>query len=503
MVNASAPSGKIPLQSFYLNNNNSLTLQERLTSAIVELILNMRVPVGTRLPSTRALARHLGISRLTVSLVFTDLMARGYLDSRPRSGYVVADTAPYRRLTLPRPEGGADHVNWQRYLAHDGLERRQIQKPQNWRSYPYPFIYGQPDFQIFQSTIWRDCARRAMGARDYTIVADDQLAQDDPMLIDYILRNTLIRRGIRARPEEVLLTIGAQNALYITARMLAGPGRLGVIENPGYPDFAMALQFAGLPYALARVDDKGLDPTNIPKGATLVAITPSHHIPTGATMPRQRREALLQQAAREDFLIVEDDYETEMSVGTSPQPALKALDEMGRVIYIGSFSKTLFPGLRIGFLVAPAPFIDQARRVRAVMLRHPPGLLQRITAYFLALGHYDTYLRRLRHRMNARRTELTAALEKSPFQFAAEPRHGGSSLWMQTPDGTDSALLAKTARERGVLIEPGKPFFETAQDPCPFFRLGYSSLPRASIQPGVDALSDAWRVGAGHDGPLG
>lgn len=483
---------RIPLESFYLTDNKSLSLQERLASGIVELILNMQAPVGARLPSTRSLAKFLGISRLTVTLVYTELTSQGYLDSQPRSGFAVSGTVPHRRLVPEPPGDKAGGVDWGAYLVDDGLAARQIRKPPNWRSFPYPFIYGQPDFQIFQSAVWRDCARRAMGARDYAIMADDQRTRDDPMLIDYILRNTLIRRGIHARPEEVLLTVGAQNALYITARMLAGADRLGVIEDPGYPDFAMALKSAGLKYTGAPVDEEGLMLEKIPAAASLVAVTPSHHIPTGATMPRPRREALLAQAERDNFLIVEDDYETEMSFETRPQPALKALDQMGRVIYIGSFSKTLFPGLRIGFLVAPAPFIEQARRIRAVMLRHPPGLLQRITAYFLALGHYDAHLRRLRHRMSARRTSLIEALTQSPFDFAAAPHHGGTSLWMQTPDGSDSEKLADAAKQRGVLIEAGTPFFEQPGPNCPNFRLGYSSIPRAKIQPGIAALAEAW-----------
>lgn len=491
MPDKSRERERIPLESFYLTDNKRLSLQERLASGIVELILNMQAPVGARLPSTRALAKFLGISRLTVTLVYTELTSQGYLDSQPRSGFAVASTVPHRHLAPKLSGNRSGGVDWDTYLADDGLAARQIRKPRNWRSFPYPFIYGQPDFQIFQSAVWRDCARRAMGARDYTIMADDQRTHDDPMLIDYILRNTLIRRGIHARPEEVLLTVGAQNALYITARMLAGPGRLGVIEDPGYPDFAMALKSAGLKYTTAPVDGSGLDIDRIPQGATLVSVTPSHHIPTGATMPRQRREALLAQAERDDFLIVEDDYETEMSLDARPLPALKALDQMGRVIYIGSFSKTIFPGLRIGFLVAPAPFIAQARRIRAVMLRHPPGLLQRITAYFLALGHYDSHLRRLRHRMSARRDNMIAALTHAPFEFAIAPHHGGTSLWMRTPDGHDSEKLADAARQRGVLIETGTPFFEQPAPSCPNFRLGYSSIPRVKIRPGIAALTAA------------
>jgi GntR family transcriptional regulator/MocR family aminotransferase len=214
-------------------------------------------------------------------------------------------------------------------------------------------------------------------------------------------------------------------------------------------------------------------------------------------MPLARRHELLTRAAADDFLIVEDDYDFEMSYLAPPAPALKSLDRSGRVIYIGSFSKSLFPGLRIGYMVAPAPLIARARALRAIMLRHPPNHLQRMTAYFLALGHYDAHIVRLRGALKRRRVLIEQALSETPLHIAGAARSGGSSLWIRAPDGIDSGLLAERLQQDSVLIEPGEVFFETPPMPCPFFRLGYSSIREADIQPGIARI--AQRVAELHD----
>lgn len=206
-------------------------------------------------------------------------------------------------------------------------------------------------------------------------------------------------------------------------------------------------------------------------------------------MPLARRRDLLARAAAHDFLIVEDDYDFEMSYLAPPAPALKSLDRSGRVIYVGSFSKSLFPGLRIGYMVAPAPFIARARALRAIMLRHPPNHLQRITAYFLALGHYDAHIVRLRGALKRRRALMEQALAATGLRIAGAARSGGSSLWIEGPAGIDSAVLAARLQEDSVLIEPGEVFFETSPQPCAFFRLGYSSIREGDIAPGIALIA--------------
>lgn len=482
-------SDRIPVEMFFLRDSEAGTLQGRLAAAIVQAILETRARPGTRLPSSRGLAESLGISRMTVTLVYQELISQGYLETRARSGIMVAATVPHRRLRVQEPLPRETALDWDSWLSDHQPRQRVIRKPANWRDFRYPFIYGQSDPGLFDHNAWRDCARRAWGTRDFGELASDFYGADDPMLIDYICSNSLPRRGIHARPDEVLVTLGAQNALFITVELLARGDRLAVTEDPGYPDFAETLRRAHSPTTFLDVDEGGLDPQMLPQGTRLVIVTPSHNIPTGATMPLARRRELLARAAAHDFLIVEDDYDFEMSYLAPPAPALKSLDRAGRVIYIGSFSKSLFPGLRIGYMVAPAPLIARARALRAIMLRHPPNHLQRITAYFLALGHYDAHIVRLRGALKRRRALMEQALGETPLRIAGAARSGGSSLWIEAPGGIDSSLLAERLQQDSVLIEPGEVFFETPPAPCPFFRLGYSSIREADIQPGIALIA--------------
>lgn len=481
----------IPPEAIFLRGGSGQTLQARLIAGIVEHLLANRIPPGTRLPSTRALAEALGLSRMTVTLVYQELASRGFIVSRPRSGFEVARDVPALRIGSAAQDPTAQEVLWDQWLGGWMKRKRVIRKPADWRSYPYPFIFGQGDPALFDHAAWRDCARRALGAREFSELAFDLLTRDDPMLIDHICTRTLPRRGIHARPEEVLITVGSQNALFLAIGILAKPDRLAVIEEPGYPDFVETLRRSDAPWRCVPVDRDGLDPAKLPDRTRLVVATPSHNIPTGATMPLQRRMDLLARAEADDFLIIEDDYDYEMSYLAPPLPALKSLDRQGRVIYLGSFSKSLFPGLRIGYLVAGEPMIAAARDARAIMLRHPPTHLQRTTAHFLALGHYDAHVVRLREEMQRRRIEMMDALGRTEFRIAGTARDGGASVWLSGPDEIDSMDLAEHGRRRGVLIEPGAVFFETPPRPCPFFRLGYGSIPSDKIRPGLEQLQKA------------
>ena len=202
-----------------------------------------------------------------------------------------------------------------------------------------------------------------------------------------------------------------------------------------------------------------------------------------------RRTALLEKAERDDFLIVEDDYEFEMSFLKPPSPALKSLDKNGRVIYVGSFSKSIFPGLRLGYLVGPAPFIREARALRASVLRHPPGHIQRTVTYFLSRGHYDALVRRMGRAFHERRNAMDAAIANHGLTVAGSGSFGGSSQWMRAPEHIDTQDLAQRLRDKSVLIEPGHAFFGQSDPPRNYYRLAYSSIPAPRIADGIDILA--------------
>ena len=292
----------------------------------------------------------------------------------------------------------------------------------------------------------------------------------------------------------MLLTLGAQNALWITVATLLGPGRRAVVENPGYSGLRGVLEPSGTEVISVDVDADGLPPDRLPKGVDVVFTTASHQCPTNATMPLERRLALLEAASREDFVIVEDDYEFEMSFLKPVSPALKSLDSEGRVIYAGSFSKSVFPGMRLGYLVGPASFIREARALRLMMLRHPPGHIQRTVAYFLSLGHYDALINRMRNAYRRRRQVMEEAIRDNGLAVAGQGGFGGSSFWMRAPAGVDTEVLAEALRTEGVLIEPGRAFFDPGQAPRNFYRLGYSSISPAKIPEGIARIGRAIRV---------
>jgi len=480
-------------ETFVLDPASPGTLQSRIRQMVAQGILAGRFRPGERLPSSRRLARHLRVSRITVTLAYTELLADDYITSRGRSGYFVSANAPVLP-DLPAPQAARDSVDWGRLLG-PAAPALGLEKPADWASYRYPFIYGPADPSLFDSANWRLCALQALGKRDFAALTADQFDGDDPLLVDFILRQTLPRRGILATRDEVLLTMGAQNALWLTAQVLLNPRRRAAIEDPGYPSLRSILTQSRCQWQAVAVDADGLPPEAIPPGTDVVFATPGHHCPTTVAMPEARRRALLARAEAEDMLIVEDDYEFELPAAAAapgaaaPVPALKALDRSGRVIYVGSFSKSIFPGLRLGYLVGPAPFVAAARALRAVTLRHPPGHVQRTVAHFLSLGHYDALMRRMGRAYAERRAVMQDALREHGLTQAATPP-GGTSFWLAAPEGTDTGALAARLRPRGVLIEPGAPFFSRPDPPRQFYRMACSSVPRERIAEGVRLVKE-------------
>lgn len=478
----------IAVETFFLDPAFEGTLQQQVQQMVASGILSGRFRPGEKLPSSRKLAEHLGVSRITVTLAYSELMADDYLSSTGRSGYFVSENAP----EPPQIEsfGSADTVDWSRAIGTRFSGSLQVEKPLDWRTYRYPFLYGQVDPDLFDRQNWRLCAVRALGKKDFDSLTSDQGDRDDPQLVDFVARNTLPRRGILAHKDQILITLGAQNALWLAAQVLLTQRRSAAHEDPCYPGLRSILRQTRCHRVPLSVDQNGLDPDMIPAETDVVFTTPSHQCPTTATLPLERRRALLDRASRDDFLIVEDDYEFEMAFLKAPSPALKSLDEDGRVIYVGSFSKSLFPGLRLGYLVGSAPFIREARALRASVLRHPPGHMQRAAAYFLSQGHYDAMVRRLRNAFLDRRRALDRAIEQNGLEVAGSPAFGGSSLWMKAPEGIDTVDLAEKLKEKSVLIEPGPPFCERDNRHARHFRLAYSSIGTPAIGPGVSLIAE-------------
>lgn len=483
----------IPPETFLIDRAARLPLQLQLRRQIVLAVHEGRLRPGERMPSSRALAAHLEVGRITVTQAYGELVATDYLLARGRSGFFISDRVGALG-TAPAPGEAAPRFDWSALLDGRHLAARRKDRPLGWRQYPYPFLYGQTDDRLIDHAAWRECAVHALGRRDLGALSDDQYDGDDAELIDFIIRHLLPRRGIRARPDQVLLTLGAQNALWLICQILLSRGAACAIEEPFYPGLHEILAVHDCRVRPVPIDADGLPPDAIPDGVSVLFTSPSHQCPTNRTMPRARRDALLTLAGRRGFAVVEDDYEFEISFVGATSPALKAMDRTGAVIYVGSFSKSVFPGLRLGYIVADPAFVTEARALRGMMLRHPPGHVQRTMAYFLSLGHYDRQLNRMRAAYAGRRRATTEALARHGLAAEGAAGLGGSSFWLPTPAGVDSDLLAQALKPQGVLIEPGTPFFRDRERGAGFYRLAYSSIAAPEIDEGVRRIAETSRA---------
>lgn len=476
----------------HIRRNENASLQTQIREALVSAILDGQLAREEPIPSTRKMAKSLGVSRNTVVLAYQGLLDDGYLVARERSGYYVSDKA-IETVTPPKmaqkAASAASSIDWNDRLTMQPADQANVSKPLDWQSYPYPFIYGQVDHNLFPLAEWRDCARQALGKKWLGSWTNDTWAHDDPLLVEQIRRRILPRRGIMANDDEILITLGAQNALYLLSTLLIGPETRAGMEEPGYPDVRNTFNLRTPHVSLLPVDEKGLVPTDAFNACDIVFTTPSHQFPTTVTMPLERRMDILKRAAKHDIIIIEDDYEFETNYVNEPCPALKSLDDDGRVIYVGSLSKTLFPGLRLGFLVAPKKLVAEARALRRLMVRHAPNNNQRTAALFLSLGHHDTLIRRLHRAYRSRWEIMGDALKRHLPDASRVPSFGGTAFWVKGPQALDSEDLARAAAAKGVLIEPGRVSFGTAEAPRNFYRLAFSSIDDQKIEPGIQILA--------------
>ncbi|SFX74386.1 transcriptional regulator, GntR family [Paracoccus pantotrophus] len=480
----------IPPDAFFLDHAAGLPLQVQLRRQIIAAVTAGRFRAGEKLPSTRALARHLGVARVTVAQAFAELVSTDYLASRDRSGHYISDSIE-RRLEAEAPAPATPRFDWDSQIEGRFARAQRTDRERDWRRFAYPFVYGQADPALVDHAAWRDCAMRALGRREFDSLTGDLYDADDPELVDHIARQILPRRGISAGRDEILLTMGAQNALWLVAQVLLRPGASCAVEDPAYPGQREILLASRARILPVPVDARGLPPDAIPPGVAAVFTTASHQCPTNSTMPLARRKELLARAQAQGFAVVEDDYEFEMSFAGAPSPALKAIDRAGAVIYIGSFSKSVFPGVRLGYVVADPRVIAEARALRGMVLRHPPGHMQRTLAHFLSLGHYDAQANRMRRAYARRREVMLAAIAREGLRLASPEATGGSSFWLATPEGVDSSALALRLKARGVLIEGGAAFFAQPARGRGFFRLAYSSISAERIPEGIRRIAEA------------
>lgn len=477
-------------------SGSSATLQGRVKEMMVHSILVGLVPAGAKVPTSRALAHALGLSRNTVALALQVLVDKGFLIAKSRSGLVVNGDILLGQAIQASPQAPTPtDLQWDARLVSRLGHQRNIVKPANWQDFPYPFVYGQFDASLVPLKDWRACAHQALFVPAVRKWAQDHINRDSEALLDQIQHRLLPARGIMARRDEILVTAGAQMACYLLANVLLDRNTVVGIEDPGYPDARNNFLLRTDHLKALPIDSEGLVASRAMGQCAYVYVTPSHQCPTTVTMPLERRHEILALAKRRDVVLFEDDHESELNFSGRPLPALKSLDTDGRVIYLGSLSKTLARGLRIGYIVAPAELIRELRALRRLIIRHTPSNNEHTASLFIAQGHHDAFIRKLNLTYRERRALLTNAFAKYLPQFRMMPSLGGSGAWIKGPDGLNTQTLAENCAARGVLIEPGDIFFRKSSAASQsHLRLGYAAIPGHLIDAGVQELARAYAV---------
>lgn len=461
-----------------------------LAQQIRTAILEGRLRRGSRLPSTRALAESLGVSRTLVTRVYEELLAEGYLEARRGSGtYVAADLPDLRPSVGQAARPPAWTPIWQGEAAlHPGPRDvdftldRQVVEPMAARSW---------------ARMWRFLARQKPPV-------DLGPAEGDPELREAIADYLRRARGLRCGPEDVVVTPGAVRALELVARALVPPQQPVAVEEPGYPAARRVLEDRGAQLVPVPVDDDGLqvDRLREVQEVRLAYVTPSHQYPLGVRMSVSRRIALLEWAARCDAVVVEDDYDSELRFDGPPLPALAGLDGSGRVVYVGTFSKVLAPGLRVGYVVAPRWLRERLVRLRRASGDWATWPVQRALAAFLASGDFDRHVRRVRRRYAERRAALREVLGSLDGLGRLRGMEAGLHAFLELAPGLDEAELARRARERGVWVSLLRPYYLGAPDRSGWL-LAYGGFTADRVRHGSSVLAEVLRQAANGPEPIG
>jgi GntR family transcriptional regulator / MocR family aminotransferase len=417
-------------------DGSSRQTSARLFDQIRDAIVTGRLRARDRVPPSRALAVELGVARSTVAAVYARLLAEGFLDARVGDGTFVADgcpmsPAPARSSATGEAERRVDDVT-------DLVVRADLRT-------------GSPEPGLFPLVDWRRCVTAAAAHRPPGYGDPAGVPALRRAIASWVSRS----RGVIASPGQVLVTSGAQQAFDLIARTLLAPGDMVAIEDPGYPQARRAFERHGRIAVPVAVDHDGIDVTSIPHDVRAVYVTPSHQSPTGVTLSSARRRELLALAARQDMIVIEDDYDTEFRYVDRPIEPLRRLDQAGRVLYVGTFSKTLSPSIRLGFVIAESWMIDDLCATRSVVDAQPPHVTQAALAELIMRGAFDRHLRRAR-RVYRTRHELVARATQSLHEQGLVPapwrsNAGLHSMLALDPSTATGPLVERLAR-RGVSV---------------------------------------------------
>jgi len=451
----------------------TLQLYEQLRTAIVE----GRLAPGDRLIPTRTVAADLHVSRGTVTAAYGRLSAEGYIEGRCGGGSRVSAVPLHIRPRSPvaalEPTRRAAGVAM---YGHDPAVE-----------VAFDFRPGHLDVALFPVAAWRRCVLQTLNRAPGQYDDPRGTAELRAALANWVARS----RGVAATPEETFVTSGAGHAVDLVARVLADPGATVAVEEPGYPPVVSLLRSQGLRVVGVPVDGHGIVVDALPPRARLVYVTPSHQYPLGMVMARRRRLELLHWASRCGAAIVEDDYDSEFRHGAQPLEPLQRLDRDGRVIYVGTFSKSLSPALRVGFLIAPPSLVPALRAVRQVVDWCPPPATQHALAYFIGEGHMDQHLRRSRRRYAERYRLMRGALDQFlPAGYQRLRADAGLHITVTgSADAADPELQPRLG-QHDLLVSSLRRTYAFSR-PASGLLLGFAGLPAPNVVPAVRALGAA------------
>ncbi len=473
-------------QYINLNADNNLTLQDQIKAGITQAIANGFISQAIPVTSSRKLAQDLKVSRNTVLRVYDQLSEEGFFISKERKGYFVNPDIKCHQI--PLKDVPTKNLNWSNYIQPKPSWHQE--PPKELKNYPYLFVHGMIDDTLFPVNEWRKCSIQSLNkanSKQWTSTDNDY-----EELIEQIRTRVLPRRGIFAQSNEIMVTMGSQQSLNLIARLLTNKQSTVGVENPGYPEAWAQFESRKAKLTPLDVDENGLVISQALCDCNVVYTTPSNQFPTTVRMPTERRKALLDRAEKHDFLIVEDDFEHEVNFINENTFALKGEIRNDRIIYLSSFSSTIAPGLRIGFVVAAPEFIEKARHLQRLSHTSPPKNNCQTLALFISLGYYDALMQRLLKKLTSKWLTMEKALNYYFPQSGVVPSLAGTSFWINYDVNFDAKALYQQAEKIGILINPGEQYY-LGGTKNNGFRLSFSSIEEANIREGIKRLSEVAR----------
>ncbi len=458
-----------------------------LCDVIRSSILAGHLGPGTRLPATRHLAQEYGLSRGTVVAAFDQLRAEGYTTPRTGSGTFVCRTIPEQLLRAGRATETRE-FGMRRRITSDFV--RQI-GAMSYFDAPSSraFRANQPALDLFPTTLWAQVAARRLRKASAQDLLSCEAMGYRPLreaVADYL--NT--SRGVKCTSEQVAIVSGLQEAIYLAARMFLNPGDRVCMEDPGYQGAARVFGALGAKIIPVPVDEQGMKvPTSRSKNIRLVYVTPAHQYPLGVTMTLARRMELLEWTRSNDAVILEDDYDSEYRYAGRPMPALQGLDVQGVVVFTGSFSKVMFPSLRLGYLVVPPDLVGHVAAIKSLTSRHAPVLEQAILSDFITAGHFARHIRRMREIYAGRLRALLEGAAQHLNELLEIPRlEGGLQTVGWLNPGVNAQQVARAAALRNIEVVPLNEFFNAGRV-RQGLQIGFAAVDVKEIQRGLVELN--------------